>query len=685
MKKSLSSLILVAIILVSTIFIGGAFAVPAEKIPVIVGFKELPDAALVHAHGGETTHQFSIIRAISCSLTAQAITFLQKNPKIAYIEEDIQMSAVALELDNSWGVKRIGAGTVQESGNQGAGIKVAVLDTGINYNHEELSAINGGAYKGGIDIINGDADPWDDNGHGTHCAGIIAAAHNHNNVVVGVAPQVSLYSVKVLNSAGSGSTTTIIKGIEWAINNDMQVISMSLGASTGTTSLEQACNNAYEHGILVVAASGNDYRSSISYPAKYESVMAVGATDSLDKKASFSNYGTGLDIMAPGVNILSTYKDVSPNDNRNIDVVTMSGTSMATPHVAGVAALVFSSPIDKIYDADDDNVWDASEVRAKLQATALDLGTTGKDNTYGYGLVDAVKATTGSVDNVPPTISSLTPSDGAFIKTAAPTISATVSDASGINSNSIHMQLDGVDVDPINYNGATVSYQANSLSDRSYTASLTAADILGNTGTKTWTFTVDTIPPSAQVTDLAVTTVSTTTINLQWTTVSDAATYNVYRDDLQIGTPTANSYYSDTGLTPSTTYSYSVKAVDNAGNEGKASNIVTPTTSAAVTMHVASIVMAIKTTFINTYATATIKIVDANNNPISGATVTGKWSSATTDSDTAKTNTAGTVLVQSNNVRNARTGTTYTFTVTGVTLAGYTFTQSSSDTNTIKK
>ena len=251
-----------------------------------------------------------------------------------------------------------------------------MLDTGINYNHEELI----GAYVSGVDLINNDADPFDDNGHGTHCAGIIAAAHDNNDVVVGVAPQVSLYSVKVLNSAGSGSMSTIISGIQWAVDHGMQVISMSLGASTGSTSLQQACDNAYNQGVLLVAASGNDYRSSINYPARYDSVVAVGATDSLDRRASFSNYGTGLELMAPGVNILSTYKDVSPNDNRNIDVVTMSGTSMATPHVAGVAALVFASPIDQIYDADHDGVWDASEVRTKLQSTANDLGTSGKDN-----------------------------------------------------------------------------------------------------------------------------------------------------------------------------------------------------------------------------------------------------------------------------------------------------------------
>ena len=252
MKNPLGSILLVAIILISTVFVGGAFAAPNEQIPVIVGFKGLPDAALVHAYGGQITYQYSLIPAIACSLPAQAVNALQNNPKVAYVEEDVQVSAVDSELDWSWGVKQIGAGVVQESGNTGAGIKVAVIDTGINRLHEDLI----GNYKGGWDYVNNDNDPMDDNGHGTHCAGIIAAADN-GIAVVGVAPQANLYAVKVLNSAGSGSTSTVIAGIQWAVQNQMQIISMSLGSSSGTTSLQQACDTAYNKGIVVVAAAGN--------------------------------------------------------------------------------------------------------------------------------------------------------------------------------------------------------------------------------------------------------------------------------------------------------------------------------------------------------------------------------------------------------------------------------------------
>jgi len=547
----------------------------------------------------EEKSHISVINAIASSLPAQAIAALQKNPKVAYIEEDIQVSAAALELDNSWGVKHIGAGIVHDLNNEGKEVKVAVLDTGINYNHEELKA----AYAGGIDIINNDLDPFDDNGHGTHCAGIIAAAHDNNDVVVGVAPQVSLYSVKVLNSAGSGLTSTIIAGIQWAVENHMQVISMSLGASTGTTSLQQACDNAYNQGkgILIVAASGNEYRSTISYPAKYDSVIAVGATDNLDRRASFSNYGTGIELMAPGVNILSTYIDVSPGDYRNIDTMTMSGTSMATPHVAGVAALVFASPIDSAYDSDNDGVWDASEVRAKLQGTSDDLGTAGWDKYYGYGLVDADQAApTLLPDTTRPTITGQTPPNGATVYVAPMVISAKVTDTSGIDATTISMAVSGI-AGSVVYSESTklVTFTPSStIADGTHTVALSATDSKGNLATTTWAFTVDTTPKLA---------------------------------------------------------------------------------------HVQSIDMALKITKLNTYATATVTIYDANNKPLSDATVTGKWSGATKDTDTATTNTAGTVIVQSNNVRNAPLGTTFTFTVTGATLTGYTFVPSSSDINSIIK
>jgi subtilisin family serine protease len=238
---------------------------------------------------------------------------------------------------------------------------VAIIDTGIDYNHSDLYA----NYAGGYDFVNSDDDPMDDNGHGTHVAGIIAAEDNDEGVV-GVAPEASLYALKVLDSDGSGYVSEVIFAIQWAsdpdgdgsANDRLDIINMSLGADRGNIFLKWACNLAY------------------IYPAAYYSVIAVSATDSNDTLASFSSTGKQVELAAPGVSINSTLLGGGYGEK--------SGTSMASPHVAGVAALVWANPAN--------SNWTNEEVRAQLQNTAEDLGAAGWDSKYGYGLVDADEA-----------------------------------------------------------------------------------------------------------------------------------------------------------------------------------------------------------------------------------------------------------------------------------------------------
>jgi subtilisin len=255
---------------------------------------------------------------------------------------------------------------------------VAIIDTGIDRDHPDLvdniaEGVNFVRTKGKVN-----SNAWeDDNGHGTHCAGIVAALDNTIGVI-GVAPGASLYGVKVLNSQGSGSYSDIIKGIEWSVTNGMDVISMSLSGSTDLEALEDACDAAKAVGIVVVAAAGNYGDTSLPYPAAYDSVISVGATDSSDVLASWSNTGTGLDLVAPGVVIYSTYKGDT--------YATLSGTSMACPHVAGTAALVLQA----------DPTLDADGVQDLLESTADQLWSVDYPSTvYGFGLVDAAEAVTG--------------------------------------------------------------------------------------------------------------------------------------------------------------------------------------------------------------------------------------------------------------------------------------------------
>ena len=402
MKKPLSSILLVAIILVSSVLVGGAFAAPTEKIPVIIGFKDLPDAALLHAHGGEIKYEYNSIHAIAVTLPTPAIEALRKNQKVIYVEDDVEVQATEYNPLFDWGISKIGANLVHPT-NKGTGIKVAVIDTGINYLHDDLKKNLGilDPEGWGYNFLSPGSLPIDDNGHGTHVAGIIAAALNED-VVVGVAPEANLYALKVLNSAGSGYTSDIIAAIEWASANGIQVISMSLGSSVGSISLQAACDDAFlNHNIVLVAAAGNNGAArtgtNILYPARYGNVIAVGATDKSNVRAYFSNTGPELDLMAPGVSILSDYIDVNPTDGLpNHDTMTMSGTSMAAPHVAGTAALILRSTNEVAWApygfTNGNGEWESAEVTKVLIGTADDLGTTGKYNLYGYGIVDADRA-----------------------------------------------------------------------------------------------------------------------------------------------------------------------------------------------------------------------------------------------------------------------------------------------------
>ena len=412
MKKQIITLLILSLMAVSLLAPTVAVAKIDETTRVIVGFKDFNGQGIIKANGWKINSEYHTIPAIACSLPAVAIELLKKSPFVSYVEED---TMVALsdppdaELAASWGVTKIGADTVQAAGNVGQGIRVAVIDTGINYLHEDLD----GNYVTGYNFVSkGATPPMDDNGHGTHCAGIIAAEDN-GIAVIGVAPKASLYALKVLNSAGSGYTSDIIAAIQWACDNGIQVISMSLGSSVGSTALQQACDDAYlNHNIVVVAAAGNNgaarIGSNINYPAKYANVIAVGATDQSNLRASFSCTGPELDLMAPGVNIISDYLDVKPGDGGNVDTLYMSGTSMATPHVAGTAALIVASgeANEKAWGAlgitDNDGKWSSSDVSKVLVATADDLGATGKDNYYGYGIVDADQAAT-PINTPPPT------------------------------------------------------------------------------------------------------------------------------------------------------------------------------------------------------------------------------------------------------------------------------------------
>lgn len=259
----------------------------------------------------------------------------------------------------------------------GSGVRVAVVDTGIANRHPDLRVYGGVSYVPGVRSWN------DDQGHGTHVAGSIAATIN-NRGVVGVAPHARLYAVKVLNRNGSGTTSGVINGLTWCYRNRMHVANLSLG-SGATTHSTSNYSRAYERagrllrsrGILAVAAAGNSGATSrpyVSNPGRCPSFMAVAAVDCKRKRARFSSFGPQVEISAPGVNVLSTYPRTAYKR--------LSGTSMASPHVAGVAAL-----IKRRHPS-----WHGDRIRVHMWRNARDLGVSGRDWAYGYGLVDAYRS-----------------------------------------------------------------------------------------------------------------------------------------------------------------------------------------------------------------------------------------------------------------------------------------------------
>ncbi len=253
-------------------------------------------------------------------------------------------------------------------------VKVCVIDQGIDYNHEDIQA----NYGYGKDFVDNDNDPFPASSeeiHGTHVAGTIAGVINNGKGVAGVAQNL-LLSCRALNDSGSGTSSAVAQCVRWCADTGAKVINMSLGSPAPSSELESAVNYAAETAkVVIIAAAGNDGSSSLNYPAAYPAVISVGAIDTSGQRAYFSNYGSSLDVVAPGVFILSTI----PYTNR---YAFLMGTSMATPHVSGLAGLILSKNPN----------LSPSEVRSIISGTAIDMGEIGKDWFYGYGLINVYRA-----------------------------------------------------------------------------------------------------------------------------------------------------------------------------------------------------------------------------------------------------------------------------------------------------
>ena len=484
-----------------------------DKVDVFVSFDKTPgvaERAIVERAGGTVRFSYTIVPAVAASVPEAAIKGLLNNPNVTAVELDGLVYAVDAELENAWGVKRIGSGIVHNGGNKGTGVKIGIIDSGVDYRHQDLDGVYA---AGGYDFVQNDADPDDVYGHGTHVAGTACAEDNIVGVV-GVAPECALYSLRVLNDSGSGSWSATIKAMEWAVDNKLQVVNLNLGSSQdpGST-VKAAFDSAEAAGLVIVAAGGNSGTPSgkgnnVIYPAKYASVIAVAATDKNDTRPSWSSTGEEIELAAPGVSVLSSWNDGdSPHDPQPIILdgdyyKEGSGTSMASPHVAGAAALVIAAGITD----QNGNGRINDEVRAVLNSTADDIGAVGKDTHYGYGLVN-VAAAIASLVPPSPAVNVNVNTDKTSYKSRVDTTAVLTAAITDENSNAIS-GLSSSDFTTMVNGAATVvsfaetatpgTYTGNldisSLADGNYTVEVTATDTRSISGSGTANFSVGPAP-----------------------------------------------------------------------------------------------------------------------------------------------------------------------------------------------
>ncbi len=536
---------------------------------------------------------FKLLKIPKSKTIEEMVEIYSKNPNIEYALPNAIAQAAMVPNDPlysyQWNLKDgIGGINVEPAWDisTGQGVVVAVLDTGVAYENYGLYIVAPGLSKTnfvpGYDFVNNDAHPNDDHHHGTHVSGTVAQNTNDGYGVAGVAYGCSIMPVKVLDGNGNGTLQQLIDGIYFATDNGADIISMSLSFGPGYypgQALDDALEYSYNNGVTIVAAAGNDQTGSVNYPAAYYRCIAVGATNFNGVKADYSNYGTDLDVVAPGGDgqdlsgdgymdgVLQNTFNIQTNDPTDFNWWFLTGTSMATPHVSGIAALMLEANSEATpYD-----------IREALENTARDMGDQGWDQYYGHGLVNAPAAleyiTQPQVPNIPP-----------------------IADAGGPYSEEIGQ--------PITFDGSG-SYDSDG-----YITSYEWDFGDGSTGSG--------IAPNHAY--------------------SSAGTYNV--------TLTVWDNRDASGTDTVTLVAENVIHIDG---------VSVTTTSTKI----------IGKTYVN--ATAVVTILDKNNNPVEGATVSGYWSGAASDTDSAVTGATGTATVNSDEVIYPKKSTlTFTFTVNDV-------------------
>jgi subtilisin family serine protease len=565
-------------------------------------------------------------RTVVGEFSAQARKGLENNPNIEYVESNGTAHKLGEKLPV--GIDRVDADVLHSEGTTGSGATVAILDTGVDDDHPDLGANvdpslgaafetscgaeNGGCRFGAEGYNGNDCNyEWsDDDDHGSHVAGSADAVRGNNEGLAGgVSTEATIMPVKVLTGCGSGSFSAIADGVKYAADNGADVINMSLGADSGNSTLKNACQYAYDNGVVLVASAGNSgpCTDCVGFPAAYSTVIAVSAVDPRDDTlADFSSTGSEVELAAPGVDTLSTIPPESDDGSTyETGYETFSGTSMSAPHVAGGAGQVVAN-----------SSLSNKEVRKQLKDSAEDIGL--GSNESGAGLLDAeaaVDSLGGSTDTAP-SASWVNPTGGDTVSgTVTVQIDASDSEDSD-DSLDVTYTVDGGSARSTSYNSTSGYYEdswdTTTVSDGDHTLEATVTDSAGNTTTSSITVTTDNSTESA----LAVSTGDATSVG------TDAATLNGSLDDLG-GADSADVYFewgpsgdlSNTtstqtlsstgsfsadisGLSSDTTYDFRAvaSASDGDGDTGSTNSFTTDTESTSTAPTVDSHTVSTRTT-----------------------------------------------------------------------------------------
>ncbi|HZP56604.1 MAG TPA: S8 family serine peptidase [Dehalococcoidia bacterium] len=427
---------------------------------------------LLHPHAGQPVDD--------------AVAALAADPNVEFAEADVTVHAAATPTDPlyasyQWNLPQMSLPAAWDQTTGSTSVIVAVLDTGVDATHPDLSGrITSGA-NAGYNFVGNNTNTADDNSHGTFVAGIIGANTNNGQGIAGICWSCKIMPVKVLDSTGTGSMFNLAQGIDWAVSHGAKVINMSLGGVAGETALQTAVDNAWASGAVLIAASGND-NGAVLYPAAYGNVVAVGSLTQAGARSSFSNFGPELDLAAPGESIASTLCLCNGHPG---GYGTGSGTSFAAPEVSGIAALMVA-----------DGTTNNATIVSQLKSSATDMGVAGYDTSTGWGRPNAAAALG---DLTPPSVSIASPAWNAVVSGSL-TASVIATDSGGVKV--VKFWMDGV------YQGndptAPYTFQWNTatLTNGPHRILVEADDLSGNKAWAAGNFFVsnDSTAPSVRIT-----------------------------------------------------------------------------------------------------------------------------------------------------------------------------------------